>query len=182
MELASMNLKHAAFFLALLGSGSAFSAEQKFNDWSVDYSNDKSRIYAATVNDSGSVFGEFCTLATGKCLWILGMSVTCDGKSNIPLLASAANGSASLELQCGGKIEGGTIYQYFFTKWQDVEALIKDSSNVGFAFAMANGQFKVSRFSLSGRSDAVTLAETVAFSQPVPKPSASHTGTGDTTL
>jgi hypothetical protein len=57
-----------------------------------------------------------------------------------------------------------------------------DSSAVGFALAMDGGQFKLSRFSLSGRSDAVTLAEQVAFSQSTPKSQARPASTGDTTL
>jgi len=177
--------KPALHFLLLLAASTAFGAEpRQFGDWVVNLTSDKSRIYAATVNDSGSILGEYCDLSTHTCNWLLGMDSSCDDAGPIPALGDTASGAIALNLKCGGKIGSGNIYQYFFANWKDVELLLKDSSLVGFAFPMADGKFKVSRFSLTGRTDAMALAESVAFTMPesAPKPKPVQTGTSDTTL
>ena len=171
-----------AVVLMVAGSASVRAAEQTFSDWIVDVSTDKERIYAATTNDSGSVLGEFCDLSTHKCSWLLAMDVACKDSVDLPILGNTASGAVQLNLTCGGQVDSGATYQYYFSNWKDVELLLKDSSLVGFAFPMKGGQFKVSRFSLTGRTDAVALAESVALTQPVTPPKTVQTGTGDTTL
>jgi hypothetical protein len=178
-----MKLNARVLLLLVFGSAVAAAGSSKvFGDWIVDFTDDHSTIYAATVNDSNAVLGEYCTLSTHECSWLLGMEVACEDSGSFPALGSTSTGAASLNLVCGGKLDTGKYYQYIFAKWQDVETLLKDAGMVGFAFPLADGKFKVSRFSLKGRTDAMELAEAVAFDKPESHPKATQTGTADTTL
>jgi hypothetical protein len=174
----------AVLFLTITGSVAVNAQENRFGEWTVDFTNDKTNVYAATANDSGSVLGEYCSLEKHVCNWMLAMDTACEGAGVFPLLGNAASGSVQLGVTCGGKVAtpSGQVYQYFFTSWKDLELLLKDSGLVGFAFPLADGQFKVTRFSLTGRTDAMALAESVMTAKPKSDSRAMQTGTSDTTL
>jgi hypothetical protein len=150
--------------LAICAIPVARGADQQFGDWMAGLVTAKTATYAATVNESGSVLGEYCVLQTGKCFWTIVLDLSCSGSDTYPILGNTASGAVQLNIQCDGKTDNGA-YRYIVVNWKDLEALLKDSSQVGFAIPMKSELFKVARFSLNGRSDAMTLAETAAASQ-----------------
>jgi hypothetical protein len=169
---------HLLTALAILGTSAVHAEEQQFGDWTVDLTTDKTGVFAATVNDSGSVLAELCTFEDGKCIWVLSIDMACDEDGSHPILGNTASGAMTMDLRCAGPGSKGN-YRYFFDNWKDFEALIKDSSRVGFAVPMKNEQFNVVRFSLTGRTEAMALAERVAarvFTE------GGKTGTSNTTL
>jgi hypothetical protein len=162
---------------------SAHAADQQFADWSAGLNDPKTVSYAATVNDSGSLLGEYCYFSIGKCIWTLAMEPACTGSAIYPVLGNTASGAVHLQLQCDGKTDNGN-YRYMIVDWKELESLLKDSNLVSFAFPMQGGVFKVLRFSLTGRTDAMGLAETIAANQSAPTQNRSATkrNTSDTTL
>lgn len=147
--------------LALVISVAGIAEEKIYGDWLVDMTNDKSKVYAATLNDSGSLLAESCGTDDGQCIWTLIIDVSCKGSDHYMVLGNTASGSIHLTVQCDGKIDEKSS-RFVFLNWKDLEALLKDSNRVGFAFPMANEQFKAVRFSLVGRTDAMALAEAAA--------------------
>lgn len=135
-----------------------------FHDWGIGTSDDKTFVFAATINDSGEAFGEYCYFKTGNCLWILGLHTKCDPNEPGIVLSNTATGSVSLNITCRGST-GKDMYTYVFSDWKSLEANIKDVSRIGFAFALASEQFSVVRFSLNGRTDSTAAIESYFSSQ-----------------
>jgi hypothetical protein len=145
----------------------ASAADQmQFGEWAVSLTANKQSVYAATANDSGSIFGEYCSLATGKCSWLLGFDYRCDNDARYPVLVNSKAGAAQLTVICGGRVNNGNqrapFYQYIFTDWKALESLIKNSDRVGFAFPIQSDQFTVVRFSMNGIQAASESAEALA--------------------
>jgi hypothetical protein len=163
--------------LATLAPAIAESAET--GDWIYGVSDNRATFYAFTTNDSGSVFGEWCSASTGKCLWMVGMTASCNEESSAyPILANADGGAGPVSIICGGKLENTDFYRYQFSSWKDLEALLKDATQIGFAIPLKAGQFRVVRFSLNGLTAAVSRMEHQAASiqrNGPPKPSTEDT-------
>jgi hypothetical protein len=138
-------------------ASAARAADQRFNDWSVGFSDSGTSLYAATVNDSGEVLGEYCDLDSKKCHWLLGMETECDEGDEYPLLANTSSGARHLMATCFKDIgDGQHVYAF---DWREIEAVIKGAKWVGLAFPMAGDAFKVVRFSLSGIDDSTRFME-----------------------
>ena len=133
--------------------------------WSVTQSDDKTFIYASTVNDSGAFLGEYCYYATKKCLWMLGNTTACEKDHIYPILANSDTGAAQLDINCNGVASNG-IYGYSFTKWSDLEDVLKKSERIGFAVPLQQDQFLVYRFKLNGLAAAIRQAESAVASAP----------------
>jgi hypothetical protein len=107
-----------------------------FGDWQTGVTTNGKTYYAYTQNDSSQVFGEWCSLDSGYCTWMIGMSVTCDTDSAYPLLANSDSGADSLSIKCGGTIEDTNLSRYSFTDFKSVTNLLKGAHVVGFALPM----------------------------------------------
>jgi hypothetical protein len=115
------------------------------------------------------------------------MDTPCEQSSTgVPALGNTASGAVQLSVRCDGKTDNGNSYGYIVDDWQDLENLLKDTNLLGFAFPMKSGQFKVVRFSLSGGTDAMSTAESIAAQEYAANrdrsPSTSKRNTSDTTL
>ncbi len=153
------------FSLTHLLVNDVHAAERRFGDWSVGTSEDEGATFAATMNDSGSLFGEVCGIADKKCFWLLAYDVKCDlddAKARYPILANTDRGATHLTLECLGPMSDGGTYRYRIVEWSTLEAVLKDSSRVGFALPLASDQFRVLRFSNDGRAEAAATAEAAA--------------------
>lgn len=127
---------------------------QTYGSWTVDTADDKSYLYAATANDSGNVLGEYCYPQQGSCVWILGMATSCEENHTYPMLANADVGAQHLEVVCRGQLPS-KLYQYVFTKFDDIDRIVKQGSKVGFAIPLQEDQFRVVRFLLVGATAAI---------------------------
>src|SRR6266487_6084065 len=157
-----------AFVLAVLARG-RFADAEDFGDWTVDINN-PTIFSVATVNDSDHVFGQFCSVDEGSCLWLMYLGIACKTGDTYPVLANSDTGAVYLELQCNGPIkEGGYIYA--FTDFDQVENLVRKSKRVGFAFPMQEDEFQVVRFNLKGASAALSAMQEAAaeVSKPAPR-------------
>jgi hypothetical protein len=131
---------------AVLGVTSA-TAGRGIDDWWVD--NFPEGMYAATLNDSGNLLGQYCFTEKGNCMWILGMKTGCEADHKYPILVNSDTGARTLEVFCGGQLESGQ-YRYFFSEFDAIDNIVRGSSRIGFAAPLKDDQFQVVRFSLRG--------------------------------
>jgi hypothetical protein len=147
-------------FIVLVDSAKAEAV--KYGSWFVDASNSGGFLYAATLNDSGNLFGQYCFLGDGSCMWFLGMSIACKEGEQYPVLVNSDLGAYQLVLLCTGKIEN-VAYRYAFADFDAVDKIVKKGLRVGFAFPLQSDQFTVIRFNLDGSKSAVTSMREVAI-------------------
>jgi len=125
------------------------------SDWSAGIDSKSGEfVYAATVNDSGSLFGQYCFKSNKSCLYLLAMTVACNPGNKYPVLVNSDIGSYVLQIYCFDKFKDG-LYRYSFTNFDDIDGIVKRASRVGFAVPMEGDQFKVIRFSLFGANKAL---------------------------
>ena len=113
---------------------------------------------AWTVNESGSQLGVVC-YRKGSCLaYFVSDSGSCDDGSKYPALMNAGSGALSLSTVCR-KIEtdsGKARFVLVINEFDPVlDSMLKDH-NMGIVIPMANGMFKVARFSLEGSNEALS--------------------------
>jgi hypothetical protein len=141
---------------------------EEFGHWETGILDDKSASYAATVSDSGEVFGEFCNFASKTCNWILAVSNKCDTNDVYPVLGNTDKGAAHFEVVCLGANSDGTKYRYGFKSWQELEKLIRTGSRFGIATPMQSDQFRVFRFWLDGLNASTKSMEGPFFAAVAP--------------
>lgn len=146
-------------FAAMAGVLSAprtFAQTKTFREWVVGVTSDKEGVFAATMNESGGVFGEYCYPSSATCVWLLSNDTNCEDGSTYPVLVNTDTGSASTKILCK-KIDGKA--RYVFASYEEIETSIKRARWIGMAFPMQDGRFQVSRFSLAGAAEAVSFIE-----------------------
>jgi hypothetical protein len=126
-------------------------------------------FFASTANDGGAVLGSICN--AGGCTAFLNPKISCEPDHDYPALVNAPGGSFSTQLHCE-KIEDLLLYSF------SVEGDMVDAMSIGgvlgVAFPMASGEFKVSRFSLTGAARATARAQQLAHGiAPTSRPSGS---------
>jgi hypothetical protein len=148
--------KLTGLIASMVFAGSA--AAENVGDWA--YQAQRS-FYAATVNDSGNVFGQWCDVSEGTCMYLVAFPVACREDANYPVLANADSGVEQVMVACKGALdsrnaEGRQLYRYAFSDFARIDALVRNSRRIGIAMPMEADQFRVFRFSLSGALPALT--------------------------
>jgi hypothetical protein len=142
------------YFLFLLLFFVAFvcNAEPRsVRDWNVDLQVKFSEAY--TYNETRSLFGMYCM---EKCVFYISpKEITCvDGATSVVLI----NSKHFAKAVTGVCTKLGDKYIRIFNDFEVIMEAINDADNIGFAFAMQNGSFNVSRFGLKGSKIAITQA------------------------
>lgn len=159
--------------LLILTCGSAFGAE--FGKWFTDTKSDKF-LYAATMNDSGSLLGQFCFFPGGSCVWLIGMDTSCNSGDEYTVLANSDAGSAPLKVLCDGQLENGQ-FRYVFGDFEQIDGLVKKGTRIGFAVPLQTDEFRVVRFPLNGARESIAIMRSIAERRTTSSP-----GTKDQTL
>lgn len=141
-------------FAASFCCARAEAQETRFGDWSVGVMAGEEGIYAATVNDSGGLLGQYCYKENSKCLWLLANDINCDAGSKYSVLINADSGAATTQVAC---VKIGGKSRYVFVDFDLIATTVRDSEWIGIASPLKNGRFQVSRFSLAGAARAVAL-------------------------
>jgi hypothetical protein len=145
--------------LALLCCLPVPASGANFGDWRTGVTTNGKDFFAYTQNAGGQAFGQWCSMDSGYCTWIIGMSVGCNKDFAYPVLANSDIAAASLSINCAGTIEDTDLSRYAFTDFKSVKSLLKGAHVVGFAMPMQSDQFRVVRFSLAGCADAISTME-----------------------
>ena len=148
-----------SFLLAWMAPAKAAETEN-FGNWMVGTIEGGEGFFAATVNDSNAVLGQYCYLESGDCLWLLATSTNCDEGERYPVLVNADAGSAQLELVCR---KLGKKPRYIFSNFDTIDKSIRTSAKyIGFAFPLQSGLFQVDRFLLDGAVESLVRMRAVA--------------------
>ncbi|GAA5317318.1 MAG: hypothetical protein AseanaTS_25230 [Candidatus Pelagadaptatus aseana] len=135
-------------------------AEPKLSkDWAWDLSG-SDYAYAATHNAEGRVLGQYCYFNEGACFYQVSLGVTCNKGAQYPSILNSSSGAAEVRLVCSHRQNGDNVF--VVAPFEGVDKLVKEASDLGFAVAMEQGQFKVIRFSLSGSEHAITAMRDAA--------------------
>ncbi len=133
---------------------------ESFGNWMVGTIEGGEGYFAATVNDSNAVLGQYCYLESGDCLWLLATQTDCEEGGRYPVLVNADAGSAQLELVCR---KLGKKPRYIFSNFEAVDKSIRNSTKyIGFAFPLQSGLFQVDRFLLDGAVESLVRMRAVA--------------------
>jgi len=142
-------------FLAIsLGKNAQASETKKFGEWYVGVMEDAEGMYAATVNDSGGVLGQYCFFASENCVWLIANDIACESDGSYVILMNAEISAGDLKLKCF-PTDGKNKPRYIFSDFDSVDGPLRKSSFVGFAFPLESGKFQVSRFGLYGMTKAI---------------------------
>jgi hypothetical protein len=158
-------------------SVTSYAANRVFGDWLVSVENGVYETYIA--NESGSTLGLLCT--ESDCSFYLRADITCESGGTYLALINSESGAASHELSCAPlTINNNTEYVLLIGDLKPFAEVVISSTTIGFAIPMANGQFKVSRFSLRGANKA--LEAVVDLREARSSPPQKKQGIRDTTL
>ena len=139
--------------LFILCSFSVPTMAQEFANWVTGAMDDNEGYFAATVNDSTSIFGQYCYTGSGQCLWLLAVNINCEDGSRYPVLINGDGGSAQMEIVCK---KLGDKPRYVFSNFDAINNSVKSSKKyIGFAFPLESGLFEVNRFLLDGAPEAI---------------------------
>jgi hypothetical protein len=141
--------------LALAAAG---AHAQTVGDW---YYETRGGFYAATANDSGSLFGQWCDTDERSCVYLMAIPVHCARGERYLLLSNSDSSANGVEIVCRGALgsrndDGRELYRYAFANFDSIDHQVRHSRRIGFAFPMADDAFHVSRFSLAGAVQAIT--------------------------
>src|SRR5262245_24918037 len=75
---------------------------QNFGNWQIH--TQKDYVGTSTLNDSGSLLGQYCYPGEGSCVWLLGVRTSCIQGDRYPALVNSEAGSAVVELYCAGPL------------------------------------------------------------------------------
>jgi hypothetical protein len=133
--------------IATLSCSAALSAHaQTFGAWRVYSSAAEGLAMAISTNDSGQ--GLFKACGETSCFWVVTFNATCEDGNSYPAMMTSGAGSMSLDLTCKptAQIPGRLI----MSNPDAVDAAVRSGGIVGLAVPMKNGDFRVSRYRVSG--------------------------------
>ncbi|MCX8004722.1 MAG: hypothetical protein N2688_07160 [Burkholderiaceae bacterium] len=111
--------------------------------------------YAATVNESGHAFGQYCFVNDGLCYWILVLATTCREGERYPVLVNSDAGASSHEILCLGpfRVAGRELWRYAFVDFNAIDSVVRSGLRIGIALPLQSDQFRVVRFDLPRSND-----------------------------
>lgn len=150
---------------AVMAGPAALAQVQKFGDWEMGRT-EQGELYAATMNESGSILGYWCGDASlSQCEWVLVTSTGCRVGATTSVLLNNSDGAAAASLRCSGRTsEAATQQQHRYEIEGDeaIQLLQQSTGRTGLAVPIQDDQFKVLRFSMNGSSGARSALRAVA--------------------
>ncbi len=140
---------------ALAFAASAHAELPTWKDWSVGAANDGTGVYAATSNETGSIFGQTCSF-NGNCEYRLLTSTTCQPDAIYPGLVTTELGATSVSLVCRNGGDSGH-HVFAVAPFADIDALARKATRMGIVIPTESDRFHVMRFSMLGATAAVTF-------------------------
>lgn len=153
--------------------GNAHSQITTIGDWSIGRTAGEAGYFAASMNDSGAVFGKYCFAESASCFWVFNnKNTTCNDGLTYPVMVNAANGAFATSLYCK-PLDGKA--RLVFEDFEILERGIKGADQIGFAFPMQNGQFAVSRFNTARFESAASALARLSATLTSPSPGTRNT-------
>lgn len=144
-----MRIKNKALviFTVCLALISNVEARKEFSgDWITDISSGIGEAYV--TNSSNSLFGLLCM---EQCVWYVDFQKKCDDGDKYTALISSDIGATSVDMKC---IHLGKRPLMTLNDFDTIQRITLQAKSIGFAIALPDSKFHVSRFSLNGAGDA----------------------------
>ena len=110
---------------------------------------------ASTHENGTSMFGMLC--ADRVCRYYFANGIPCEPGNNYPLMLTTGAGALAFDAICEPmSTANGDVMLYWFKESKQLNDAFAQSAAIGFAFPLTTGQFKISRFSMNGFTDAIT--------------------------
>ncbi len=143
-------------FALLLSSSlvGAVVAEDRLEhgDWSSQFLDGMGE--ASTHENGLSAFGMLC--ANQSCRYYFANGIDCQPGTNYPLMLTTSLGALSVEATCEPmSTANGDLKLYWFGESPRLNEAFDTSAELGIAFPLTTGQFKLSKFSMNGYAAAV---------------------------
>ena len=114
-------------------------------------------VEASTDNGSGSEFGLLCS---AECMIYLDFRIECEDGHDYPAMINSGAGAVSISMRCH---HYGDRPIFITEASGDYVDMLEQGKEVGFAFPLQNGQFRVARFSTHGGYEAILAALRIAM-------------------
>jgi hypothetical protein len=114
-------------------------------------------VEAWTDNESGSQFGLLCG---SDCMIYLDFRTACEEGGDYSAMINSAAGAFTIEMRCLHFEDRQILIADATSQYVD---MLEQGGEIGFAFALANGQFRVARFSCRGGYEAMVTAVKIAM-------------------
>ncbi len=143
--------------LMLLVGGIAQAQERTFGDWYVIRSDNGDMVAVTLENGTQYELGYRCFKQLGQCAHVLVADIDCTDGHMYPVLVNSDYASLSMNALCENNTSTGKA-ELVLSEFDSIHKIMEKGNIVGFAIPMANGLFKVVRFSLRGANDAMKYA------------------------
>ncbi len=151
-------MKKYVFFayVLLFVSNICIAGDTTIGDWFLSTDSDE-LMFAISVNDTGSVFGQYCFAELRSCMYLIAFKTRCEQGHKYQILANTDAGAFVYEIVCGGALEGDLrgYYRYVFENYETIDKLVWAATKVGFAIPLEGDAFKVIRFDIRGATSAM---------------------------
>ena len=151
----------AVVLLMLFVSGIAQAQERTFGDWYVVRSDNGDMVAATLENGTQYMLGYRCFKELGRCAHVLVADIDCTDGQMYPVLVNSDYSSLSMNALCENNTSTGKA-ELVLSEFDSIHKIMEKSNIVGFAIPMADGLFKVVRFSLRGANEAMQYASDTA--------------------
>ena len=109
---------------------------------------------ASTHENGASMFGMLC--ADRVCRYYFANGIPCEPGNNYPLMLTTGAGALAFDAICEPmSTANGDVMLYWFNESATLNEAFAGSVEVGFAFPLSNGEFRLSKFSMKGYADAI---------------------------
>jgi len=136
-------------------AAAAAAKSTRYGRWTVDIEGDW--VEAWTDNESGSEFGLLCS---SDCMIYLDFRTTCEEGHDYPAMINSDPGALSITMRCHHYEDR----QIFITEaTEEYIDMVERDGEIGFAFPLDGGQFRVVRFSTRGGYEAIVAALRIAM-------------------
>ncbi len=129
-------------------------------------STDNNEFYfAVSMNEAAHLLGQYCYLDSRSCYYLVafsafGLNAPCKEGKLYPVLVSTELGAEHMNVICSHGSGGKP--RLVLDNFDVVDRLVRNASKIGFAMALNNDQFKVSRFDLTGAAHAIDIMRAAA--------------------
>lgn len=110
---------------------------------------------------------QLCDTEDGACFYAVSFGTRCQKDETYHALVNSDAGNGSFELLCGAEVQGSNLL--FVQDFEQMDALVRKATRIGFALPMQGDDIKTVRFSLRGSVAAIdAMRRALARTAPMP--------------
>jgi len=131
------------------------SGQAQTGPWFSGELKDKVGLFAGADNDSGGLLTQYCYYSNGSCYWSMSNGTTnCNASESYPALVSFDAGAINMDMYCYKASDGKS--RMTFSNFKLIDDYIQKSKRLAVVVPLQGGDFRVTRFDLTGAAEVVT--------------------------